>query len=144
MKTKKLTVRTDGYRGIAWIESIAFFLLANTVMLLGSDFPPPVGFLWITLAAAVMAIVQWFTVRWLLANMGKRRTLGITLMLWVLLGMAVYAGFTALHGGVRDVIWIGITVFVFAGYWLVLWAINRGINRRLSGKSNTNPRKEVS
>ena len=133
MKTKKPTMRTDGFKKIAWIESIAFFLLANTVMLLGSDFPPPVGFLWVTLAAAILAIVQWFTVRWLLANMGKRRTLGITLMLWALLGMAVYAGLSALHDGVREVIWIGITMFVFACYGLNFWAVNRGISRRLHG-----------
>lgn len=118
---------------IAWVESISFFLLANGGMLLGADFPPPVGFLWITLTAAILAAGQWFFVRWLLGNMGKRKTFGITLLIGALIGVAAFAVFTALRGGVPSGagVWLAITVFAFAGYGLVLWVINRAVYRHL-------------
>lgn len=96
-------------------------------MLLGSDFPPPVGFLWITLTAAVIAVIQWFYVRWLLENDVKRRTLCITLAAFAVLGIVVPVIFVAFRGGfqIGTVIGIFITMIVFIGYGFTLWIVNR-------------------
>ena len=120
-------------KSISWIESAAFFFLANIIMLLGSDFPPPVGFLWITLTAAVIAVIQCFYVRWLLANDVKRRTLLITVAVFALLGIVVPAIFAALRGGFQTGTGIGIfiTMIVFICYGLTLWIVNRFLKKNL-------------
>ena len=102
-------------------------------MLLGSDFPPPVGFLWITLTAAVMAVLQWFYVRWLLANDVKRATLFITLAALALLGIVVPMIFVAFRGGFQTGTGIGIfiTMIVFIGYGFTLWIVNRFLKKHL-------------
>ena len=114
-------------KAILWIESAAFFLIANIIMLLGSDFHPPVGFLWITLTAAVIAVLQWFYVRWLLTNDGKKRTLFITLVVFALLGIVAPVIFIGFRGGFQTGTGIGIfiTMIVFIGYGFTLWTINR-------------------
>ena len=114
-------------KAILWIESAAFFLIANIIMLLGSDFPPPVGFLWITLTAAVIAVLQWFYVRWLLVNNVNRATLFMTLAAFTLLGIVVPVVFVAFRGGFQTGTGIGIflTMIVFIGYGFTLWTINR-------------------
>ena len=120
-------------KSISWIESAASFLIANVIMLLGSDFPPPVGFLWITLTAAVMAVLQWFYVRWLLANDVKRATLFITLAAFALLGIVVPMIFVAFRGGFQTGTGIGIfiTMIVFIGYGFTLWIVNRFLKNHL-------------
>ncbi|MBQ4396506.1 MAG: hypothetical protein II828_03175 [Clostridia bacterium] len=120
-------------KAISWIESAVFFLLANIIMLLGSDFPPPVGFLWITLTAALMAVIQWFYVRWLLANDMKRATLFITLAVFALLGIVVPVIFVAFRGGFQTGTGIGIfiTMIVFIGYGFALWIVNRFLKNHL-------------
>ena len=120
-------------KSISWIESAASFLIANVIMLLGSDFPPPVGFLWITLTAAVMAVLQWFYVRWLLANDVKRATLFITLAALALLGIVVPMIFVAFRGGFQTGTGIGIfiTMIVFIGYGFTLWIVNRFLKKHL-------------
>ncbi|MBQ1412361.1 MAG: hypothetical protein IIY93_04130 [Clostridia bacterium] len=120
-------------KAISWIESAVFFLLANIIMLLGSDFPPPVGSLWITLTAALMAVIQWFYVRWLLANDVKRATLFITLAVFALLGIVVPVIFVAFRGGFQTGTGIGIfiTMIVFIGYGFALWIVNRFLKNHL-------------
>jgi hypothetical protein len=120
-------------KSISWIESAAFFFLANIIMLLGSDFPPPVGFLWITLTAAVIAVLQWFYVRWLLENDVKKRTFLITLVVFALLGIVVPAIFVTFRGGFQTGTCIGIfiTMIVFIAYGLTLWIVNRFLKKNL-------------
>lgn len=120
-------------KSISWIESAAFFFLANIIMLLGSDFPPPVGFLWITFSAAVVAVLQWFFVRWLLSNDVNRRTLFITLAVFALLGIVVPLVFVSFRGGFQTGTCIGIfiTMIVFIAYGLTLWIVNRFLKKNL-------------
>lgn len=120
-------------KSVSWIESAAFFLLANVIMLLGSDFPPPVGFLWITFTAAVIAVLQWFFVRWLLSNDVNRRTLCITLAVFALLGIVVPVIFVSFRGGFQTGTGIGIfiTMIVFIGYGFTLWIVNRFLKQHL-------------
>lgn len=120
-------------KSVSWIESAAFFLLANVIMLLGSDFPPPVGFLWITFTAAVIAVLQWFFVRWLLSNDVNRRTLCITLAVFALLGIVVPVIFVSFRGGFQTGTGIGIfiTMIVFIGYGFALWIFNRFLKKHL-------------
>ena len=47
-------------RKIQLIESILFFIISNLIMLLGADYPPPIGFLWITFISAVLSILQFY------------------------------------------------------------------------------------
>ena len=121
-------------KSVSWIESAAFFLLANVIMLLGSDFPPPVGFLWITFTAAVIAVLQWFFVRWLLSNDVNRRTLCITLAVFALLGIVVPVIFVSFRGRFQTGTGIGIfiTMIVFIGYGFTLWIFKRKIKKHLS------------
>ena len=120
-------------KAISWIESATFFLLANVIMLLGSDFPPPVGFLWITFTAAVIAVMQLFYVRWLWANDVNRRTLFITLAAFTLLGIVVPVIFVAFRGGFQMGTGIGIfiTMMVFISYGFTLWIVNRFLKNHL-------------
>ena len=103
-------------------------------MLLGSDFPPPVGFLWITFTAAVIAIIQWFYVRWLLTNDVKLRTLFITLAVFALPGIVVPLVFVSFRGRFQTGTGIGIfiTMIVFIGYDFTLWIFNRFLKKHLS------------
>ena len=120
-------------KSISWIESAAFFLIANVIMLLGSDFPPPVGFLWITLTAALIAVLQWFFVRWLLAHDVKKRTLFITLVVFALLGIVIPVFFVELRGDFQTGTGMGIfiTMIVFIGYGFTLWIVNRFLKQHL-------------
>ena len=120
-------------KSISWIESAAFFLIANVIMLLGSDFPPPVGFLWITLTAALIAVLQWFFVRWLVAHDVKKRTLFITLVVFALLGIVIPVFFVELRGDFQTGTGMGIfiTMIVFIGYGFTLWIVNRFLKQHL-------------
>ena len=85
-------------KAILWIESAAFFLIAN-----------------------------WFYVRWLLTNDVNRRTLFITLVVFALLGIVIPVFFVELRGDFQTGTGIGIffTMIVFIGYGFTLWTINR-------------------
>jgi hypothetical protein len=49
-------------RKIAAINAVLFFFFWLLILLAGADFPPPRGFLWITLAIAACAIVVYWRI----------------------------------------------------------------------------------
>ena len=53
---------SDNRRKTAAVFAIFFFLFWTLVLLAGADKPPPLGFVWIVLAAAVCAIVVFWRI----------------------------------------------------------------------------------
>ena len=82
---------------------------------------------------ALIAVLQWLFVRWLLANDVKKRTLFITLVVFALLGIVVPVIFVAFRGCFQTGTGIGIfiTMIVFICYGLTLWIVNRFLKKNL-------------
>ena len=118
-----------------WLEAVGFFVAANALMLAGSDFPPPVGFWKVTLAAFVLAACQWFYVGIFLRRMaahGFAKTFVPNLLLFAFAGISTALAFVLLNGGLHEGggIWLGMIAFCFAMYGTAFWAVNCMICRR--------------
>ena len=118
-----------------WLEAVGFFVEANVVMLAGSDFPPPVGFWKVTLAAFVLAVCQWVYTGVLLRQMaahGFAKTFVPNLLLFVAAGIGTALAFALLNGGLHEGggLWLGMIAFCFAVYGAVFWTVNCLICRR--------------
>ena len=72
---------------LQWIESVLFLLGWTAVMLKGADFPPPAGFIWVILTIAILSILQWYYLCWLLKIMKQRKTFILTLELFACTGL---------------------------------------------------------
>lgn len=48
---------------IAYINFIVFFIGWVTIFLLGADFPPPMGFIWIVLLILILDVIQSYYLR---------------------------------------------------------------------------------
>ena len=123
------------YKKFQWLEAVGFFVAANVVMLTGSDFPPPVGFWKVTLAAFVLAVCQWVYTGVLLRQMaahGFAKTFVPNLLLFVAAGIGTVLAFALLNGGLHEGggLWLGMIAFCFAVYGAVFWTVNCLICRR--------------
>ena len=123
------------YIKFQWLEAVGFFVAANVVMLTGSDFPPPVGFWKVTLAAFVLAVCQWVYTGVLLRQMaahGFAKTFVPNLLLFVAAGIGTALAFALLNGGLHEGggLWLGMIAFCFAVYGAVFWTVNCLIFRR--------------
>ncbi|MGN0361912.1 MAG: hypothetical protein ACI4ET_03645 [Bilifractor sp.] len=109
-------------------ETLVFIIGWIIIFLLGADFPPPVGFWKVIAGILIVAIIQWYYMRWMLPNIRKRRSLTVTVLLFTCLG-ALAALLAAQTSGqeIRDSfeIWITIIMSVGALYGLLFWTINR-------------------
>ena len=88
-------------------------MLANGVMLAGSDFPPPAGFRKVTGAALTLAVCQWFYAGVLLKKMaehGVAKTFFPNLIAFSAIGFITALVFMLLNGGSQ----------AGSGIWLII------------------------
>lgn len=113
-------------------ETIGFFLAWVIVFLLGSDFPPPAGFIWMVLLVAVLDVIQFFYLGYLLPRIIKQPTFWLN-FLFFLIGGIVVAIATAFYMNTVDwmqlVIWYGMLAIVSVVYgssmWLFSWFVKK-------------------
>ncbi len=74
---------------ICKIEAMAFLLLSNIIMLLGADFPPPTGFVWIVITSCVIACIQYLYSKWLIPRITGIKTLWITCFFFACVGVVI-------------------------------------------------------
>jgi hypothetical protein len=60
-------------KNIIKINSILFFVGWIIILLLGADFPPPIGFLWLVLLVAILDFIQYKYLRVLLPQLKERK-----------------------------------------------------------------------
>lgn len=111
-------------------QAVGFFVLANLFMLMGSDFPPPKGFIWISLTALLLALIQYVYSGHLLPKIDQSSMLLITLIFYASLGILVAYLFISFNAQVQGDnsgkgLWISIISLVFTGYGLVFWSLNK-------------------
>jgi len=118
---------------ICLCEAAAFFLLSNIIMLLGADFPPPRGFIWITVAAAVLSCTQFLFNKWIFTRMKERKSFWMSILFFGSEGFITSVLFAVSGGGRFQVLWVWFAVItlVFAIYGTGFWAVNKFIARHI-------------
>ena len=114
------------------IETLTFFAAWNVIFLLGADFPPPVGFLWLVLLVFVLDIFQFFYLGYLLPNIGRTPTFVLNLLFFLAGGLFVSLISTFLQHHIELVskaIWITAVTAVSSLYGIILWVANWWIKR---------------
>ena len=114
------------------IETLIFFIAWNVIFLLGADFPPPVGFLWVVLLVFVLDLSQFFYLGYLLPNIGKTRTFTFNLFFFLAGGLLISLISCFLQHDTQllsKLIWIAIVTTVSIFYGITLWAANWWIKK---------------
>lgn len=117
---------------LQWIESSVFFIGWTAVMLLGADFPPPGGFVWVLFGIALLDALQWFYLGWLLKAITHRKTFMLNLALFLSAGLLTALILTAVNGEFASgiMIWFVIISIVAAVYGIIFWSVNMWIARK--------------
>ena len=116
MKQKKLRI----------LESSVFFVGWTIILLLGADFPPPEGFIWVIFGIAVLDFLQWLYLGWLLNALRHRKTFVLNFVLFTIVGFITALLTAFLNGRVISemMIWFSIIMSVSAIYGVIFWSIN--------------------
>lgn len=119
---------------LSLLEASGFLLLANLMMLLGADFPPPVGFLWLMLVSLLLAFGQYHYGNWLFKRLEGFKTLPVTSGFFGLEGLISALIFVALNPVETTYLWLwlAVTILVFTGYGLIFWFVNRLIVTKIN------------
>lgn len=122
---------------ISLYESISFIIIANIIMLSGADFPPPPGFIWITLTSFIISTLQYFYCNWLLQTLGKRKTFFKTITSFALLGTLISLFFIFFNSEAINravFIFVGVVATVFSFYGFIFWMVNKIIQKYATNK----------
>ncbi|WP_312281291.1 hypothetical protein [Oscillibacter sp.] len=118
-------------------EWIVFFVGWIIVFLLGADFPPPKGFLWLIALLAMLATIQDRQLKYLLSNIGRSPTF-FKNFLFFFLGSICIAAVTSFIGKTQatsaKIIWIVIVTCVGTVYGIGFWLINKLLIKQSHGK----------
>lgn len=116
---------------LQWSEAVIFFLMANIVMLLGSDFPPPAGFIWITVTSLALAALQWLYVGLIWQKGIGKKLVVVTALGSFFLGILIALLFALAQGQWVAESWIFFTItgIVFLLYGMLLLGINWPIQK---------------
>ena len=119
---------------IRWIETAAFILGWILVFLLGADFPPPSGFIWIVVTVLFLAFLQHLYLCWLHRHISTEKTFLKNAILFASAGILVSNMFIILNGTYSGevYIWILIITAVSVLYGIFLWIINLYIVRTIN------------
>lgn len=120
------------YRKIIHINFILFFGGWVIIFLLGADFPPPMGFIWLVLLIFVLDIVQTHYLRqYFLPHIEneKKTKLFIRNTLFYFLGGLIISILTVLSnfqtiGALSTLIWIAMVTVVGVFYGIAFWFFN--------------------
>ena len=116
------------------IETLVFIISWILVFLLGADFPPPSGFIWIVITVLFLAFLQHLYLRRLHRHIGTEKTFLKNTILFAFAGILVSNVFIILNGTYsREVwIWIAIITAVSVLYGIFLWIVNLYIVRTIN------------
>lgn len=115
------------------INTVVFFGGWTIIMLLGADFPPPIGFLWLVLLLAVLDFIQYKYLHFFLPMLQvKEKNLFIKNSLFFTTGGLLVSIFTlasdyrnTLEMRMLDIlIWITVITIVAAIYGICFWFFN--------------------
>lgn len=117
-------------------EAVLFFIGWTAVMLLGADFPPPAGFVWILVAIGIIDVFQWLYSKWLLREITRSRTFFRNLLVYAGVGLAASSIFLAFgdqdgNAGFSAIaIWLSVCTAVAAVYGILFWCLNLFLMKR--------------
>ncbi|MGO1368933.1 hypothetical protein [Senegalia sp. (in: firmicutes)] len=115
------------------INTILFFVGWTFIMLLGADFPPPFGFIWLILLILILDLIQYKYLHFFLPQLAKRKKhlFGINLAFFTIGGIVVSIftlGITykaTIEMGMSNIIiWIAVVTIVAAIYGICFWFFN--------------------
>lgn len=118
---------------LQWTESSIFFAGWTIVMLLGADFPPPVGFVWVVLGIALIDALQWVYLGWLLKALMHKRTFWLNLALFMVIGFLTAMLLAILNGALASgtIIWLAVITIVAMIYGIIFWIVNWLIAKKM-------------
>lgn len=120
------------HQNVIRINSIVFFIGWILILLLGADFPPPIGFLWLVLLIAVLDFIQYKYLRVILPQLKERKKLFLKNLFFFTVGGALVALFTliirykiTMKMNVTDIIiWSIVITVVSVIYGICFWFFN--------------------
>ena len=120
---------------VALGESLVFLVGWIIIFLLGADFPPPKGFWKIVCLVAILCIVQYFYLRYLLEIINKKPTFLKNMSFFGTGGIAV-----SIFTSIRNVgisfdlffIWMLAITGVSIIYGIVFWCVNKFIKKKMN------------
>ncbi|WP_267202579.1 hypothetical protein [Limosilactobacillus kribbianus] len=109
------------------MEAIIFFIGWNCLFLLGADFPPPRGFIWLVVATGVLAVIQDYYLRFLFPRINQPRIFLYNEFLFGCAGIVVALVFALPHQqtGNSLLTWILIITLVALLYGTVFFVFNK-------------------
>lgn len=124
---------------IQLINFSTFFVGWVVVFLLGADFPPPIGFLWLAALVLFLDIIQYIYLgKYFLKHIGthKKVKLFVVNILFYLLGGLIVSFLVTISSfltiGLTDtVIWMAVLTSVSVMYGIIFWAFNYLLYRKL-------------
>ena len=115
------------------INTLLFFVGWLVILLLGADFPPPLGFLWLVPLLIALDLIQHRYLQFFLPQLHRREKnlflknicffagSGIAVALFCL---AIRYEISATMGLLNIGVWIGVLAAVAAGYAIFFWFFN--------------------
>ena len=125
------------------INTILFFVVWTGIMLIGSDFPPPVGFIWGVILITVLDYIQYkYLQGFLIELISDKKKSFIHNLIFFLIGGAVISSLFLIvrfnlyieEGFVNWVLFIFAATAVSAIYGIFLWIFNYILTRYISNK----------
>lgn len=125
------------------INTILFFVVWTGIMLIGSDFPPPVGFIWVVILIAVLDYIQYKYLQGFIIELisDKKKSFIHNLIFFLIGGVVISSLFLIVRfnlyieeGFVNWVLFIFAVTAVSAIYGIFLWVFNYILTRYISNK----------
>lgn len=107
--------------------------------LLGADFPPPIGFIWLIILIIFLDIIQYFYLdKYFLQYIGinKKFRLFVLNLLFYLFGGLIVSFFTSIIfitriGLINIIIWMFVVTSVSVIYGIIFWVFNSLLYQKL-------------
>ncbi len=118
---------------IITLNTLLFFIGWTTILFLGADYPPPIGFLWLVLLIAILDLIQYRYLQLFLPQLRKKKKnlFAKNLLFFTTSAMAVSLfclasryTITLAMGLANIVIWIAVLTAVGAIYGIFFWFLN--------------------
>ena len=125
---------TKNSKKIIVVNTLLFFFGWNVIMLLGADFPPPIGFLWLVMLIGALDFIQYRYLHKLLPRIREKEKYLFAKNLAFFTGGGAVVGIfiilmrlkvTLETGIINILIWIMVLTLVGALYGICFWIFNK-------------------